>query len=211
MLENLESLWVRQQVETLQVFTGLETQNRYKIIDPAGNELLFAYEESGFMGRQFLGNHRPLTVKIIDSEGKEQLVARRRFFWFFSHLELYNPDGVLLGRMQRRFKLIGRRFDLYDDQGAVVGSIEGPLLRPNTFWLRNDRGDMAKITKQWSGITREAFTAADTFLVEYADTTLSEPMRWLVLGAAFAIDLDFFEKRGRGSGFRLGGFSGRGF
>ena len=111
MLETLESLMVRQQVEPLQVFIGLETQNRYKILDNAGNEILFAYEESGFLGRQFLGGHRPLTIKIIDGEGNLRLIAQRKFFWFFSHLELLSPEGAVLGRLQRRFKLIGRRFE----------------------------------------------------------------------------------------------------
>ncbi|MCZ6535091.1 MAG: phospholipid scramblase-related protein [Chloroflexi bacterium] len=203
MLETLESLMVRQQVEPLQVFIGLETQNRYKILDNAGNEILFAYEESGFLGRQFLGGHRPLTIKIIDGEGNLQLIARRKFFWFFSHLELLSPEGAVLGRLQRRFKLIGRRFDLFDDQGKV-GSVEGPMLRPNTFWIKRDGVELAKITKKWSGIAREAFTAADNFSAEFTDSSLSESHRWLVLGAAFAIDLDFFENRARGTGFRFG-------
>ena len=210
MLESYESLWVRQQVEMLQVFTGLETQNRYKVLDPQGNDLLYAYEESGFLGRQFLGSHRPLTIRILDQEGNEQLVARRNFYWLFSHLEISSPEGLTLGKMQRRFKVIGRRFDLFADQG-LVGTIEGPLLRPNTFWLRQNGVELAKITKQWSGMSREAFTAADTFLVEFSDPSLLDSMRWLVLGAAFAIDLDFFENRGRGGGFRFGGFGGRGF
>lgn len=34
MLESYPSVTVRQQVEPLQVFTGLEAKNRYRIIDP---------------------------------------------------------------------------------------------------------------------------------------------------------------------------------
>ena len=220
MLETYETLTVRQQVEMLQVFTGLETENRYKILDPNDNEVLYAYEESGFMGRQFLGGHRPLTLNIIDGEGKLLLTARRKFFWFFSHLVLLSPEGSLIGRMQRRLKLIGRRFDLYNDLGQV-GFIDGPLLRPCTFWVRQNGRELAKVTKRWSGLSREMFTSADTFHVEFADPMLSEPMRWLILGSAFAIDLDFFEKRGSGriglgfgslgnNRFGSGGFTGRG-
>ena len=220
MLEGYESLTVQQQVEPLQVFTGLETSNRYKILDPGGTEVLFAYEESGFMGRQFLGGHRPLTLNFMDGEGKLLLTARRKFFWFFSHLELLSPEGALLGRMERRWKIIGRRFDLSGHQGQVA-HIDGPMLRPHTFWLRQDGAELGKITKRWSGLGREMFTAADTFHVEFTGPSLSESLRWLILGAAFAIDLDFFENRGRrvgigfggfgGGGFGRGGFSGRGF
>ena len=203
MLETHESLTVRQQVEMLQVFTGLETKNRYKVLGPQGDELLYAYEESGFLGRQFLGGHRPLTIRIIDGEGRDQLIARRKFFWFFSHLELFSSDGSLLGRMQRRFKIIGRRYDVFDAQ-EHVGFVDGPLLRPNTFWLRQGGVELAKITKRWSGVSREMFSAADTFHVEFTDHSLSESLRWLTLGMAFAIDLDFFERRGRRAGFGFG-------
>ena len=87
------------------------------------------------------------------------MVAKRKFFWFFSHLDFYSPEGSPLGSMVRRFKIIGRRFDVYDDQ-EQVGSIHGPMLRPNTFWLRRDGNELAKITKRWSGLSREMFTAA---------------------------------------------------
>ena len=207
MLQNYESLRVRQQVEMLQVFTGLETENRYRIMDPNGEEVLYAYEESGFIGRMFLRGHRPLTINIVDGEGKVMLTAHRNFFWFFSHLRFASADGMDLGGMQRRFKMIGRRFDLVDTSGNAL-HVDGPLLRPNTFWIRQGDGDLAKITKQWSGLTREAFSVADTFQVEFTDSSLSESMRWLVLGAAFAIDLDFFENRRGGLG--SGGFGNLG-
>ena len=205
MLEAYEHIMVRQQVEPLQVFTGLEMSNRYRVVDYSGNDILFAHEESSFIGRQFLGSHRPLTLNIIDSQGTVLLAASRRFFWLLSHLELRRSDGSVVGGMQRRFKMLGRRFDLYDES-RLVGTIEGPLLRPNTFWLRVNGIESAKITKQWSGVSREMFTAADTFHIEYTDKSLSEQMRWLILGAAFAIDLDFFENRGRRGGVNIGGF-----
>ena len=209
MLENYESLTIRQSVEMLQVFIGLETRNRYRILDPEDNEVLYSYEESGFMSRQFLGGHRPLTLNIIDSDGKVLMVAPRSFFWFFSHLELLSPEGDRLGGMQRRFKFVGRRFNLHDTDQQVA-TIEGPLFRPYTFWIRRDGVELARVTKRWSGISREMFTAADTFKVEFTDSTLSESMRWLVLGAAFAIDLDFFERR-HSSGFGLGALGVGGF
>ena len=210
MLENYETLSIRQEVEILQVFTGFETKNRYRVIGPAGNDILFVYEESEFIGRQFLGGHRPLTLSFINSEGNVLLTARRKFFWFFSHLEFLSPEGATLGRMQSRFKLLGRHFELADFQGNSL-TIEGPLLRPNTCWLSHAGRVVAKITKQWSGIAREMFSVADTFHVEFMDSTLSDSLRWLILGAAFSIDLDFFERKGGFVGwFGIGGDGGNG-
>ena len=77
MLERHETLTVRQEVEALQAFVGLETKNRYRIIDPSGEQVCFAYEESGFFARQFLGNHRPLTLNVVDAQGNLLFLARR--------------------------------------------------------------------------------------------------------------------------------------
>lgn len=219
-LEGYQSLMVRQQVEPLQVFSGLETQNRYQVLNPEGHEVCLAYEESGFMARQFLRCRRPLTINVIDGEGNLLLVARGKFYWFFSHLEFFAPAGEFLGRLNRSFSFMGRRLDLLDNDG-IVGGLQGPLLRPYTFWLRQDGREVARITKQWSGLAREMFTVADTFQVLFTDESLAESVRWLVLGTAFAIDLDFFERRNVRSGLRpgtmgghsadTGGFTGRGF
>ncbi len=55
---------------------------------------------------------------------------------------------------------------------------------------------MARITKQWAGFGREMFTDADTFHIEFIDRAANQDFRFLMLAAAFSIDLDFFEKKG---------------
>ena len=61
-------LTVSQQAEPLQIITGLETETRYRIVDKSGEPILFAYEESGFMSRQFLAGHRPMMINTVDRE-----------------------------------------------------------------------------------------------------------------------------------------------
>jgi hypothetical protein len=47
----------------------------------------------------------------------------------------------------------------------------------------------------WGGVKRELFSVADMFGIEFSEPdAVSEQMRWLSLGAALAIDLDFFER-----------------
>ncbi len=219
MLSRHNNLIVSQQVEPLQVVTGLETQNRYRVTDNEGEPLLFAHEESGFVKRQLLGSHRPLTLNVVDAEGSLRMVARRNHFWFFSHLELLYPDGSPIGRMERRLSFIGRRFELLENQGHAA-MVHGPMMRPNTFWVRQHGREIGKITKEWGGLARELVSVADSFQVEF-DSALPEPLRWLIVGAAFSIDMDFFESRNRwpggirpgtlgGHSFDTGGFMGRG-
>ena len=202
-LTQYSELIVRQEVEHLEAFTGIETQNRYSINTPDGDRLMFAYEESGFLARMFLRKHRPLTLHIVDSTGQPLFSASRGFFWFLSHLHVRDGDDRPLGSLRRRFAILNRRFGLEDPSGSPAAEIRGSLFRPNTFKIERKGVEIARITKQWGGIVREAFTDADTFRVELHSGAVDSQSAMLVLAAALAIDLDFFESGGVATG--LGG------
>ena len=203
-LTQYQDLIVRQQVEHLEVFTGIETANRYTVSTPEGEELLHAYEESGWMARLFLKTHRPLTLHIIDQEGQPVLSASRSFFWFLSHLHMRDGTDRPIGSLRRRLTFLNRKFSLEDSSGAPIAEVRGRLLKPNTFILDVDGTEVARITKQWGGLAKEAFSDADTFRVQQDTRGRDQDFSLLVLATAFAIDLDFFEKGG-GASFSMGG------
>ena len=53
---------------------------------------------------------------------------------------------------------------------------------------------VGKISKQWSGLLREAFTDADNFGVSFP-MDLDVRMKATLLGALFLVDFMFFEKQ----------------
>ena len=93
--------------------------------------------------------------------------------------------------------MVKRKFTVNDANDRALASLEGSVFRPYTFVARGAQGnEMGRITKQWGGIGREMFTDADTFRVEFNQSALGQDFRLLMLAAAFAIDLDFFEQKG---------------
>ena len=199
-LTQYQELIVRQQVEYMEAITGFETENRYNVSTPDGPDFLHAYEESGGLGRFFLRNHRPLKLHVVDDNNELVMTAWRSFFWLFSHLHVVDANERPVGSLRRQFALLGRRFTIEDAQGEPIAEIRGRLLRPNTFMFYRDDQEVARVTKQWSGIMREALTDADTFLVQMDTRDLGQGFAMLVLASAFVIDLDFFENSGgRGS------------
>ena len=201
-----QELVVRQIVERLEAFTGIETENRYGVLTPEGEELLYAYEESGFLARFLLKSHRPLTINVVDNNHQHVLAARRGFFWINSHLYMHDSSDQIIGSLHRQFKVIGRRFILLDGSGNQIAEIRGQgIFRPNTFRIYDMQDqEIARITKQWGGVMREMFTDADTFLVEYYNQGLDQTMRTLILASAFSIDLDFFESSEGGANLMPG-------
>ena len=200
-LANYQELVVRQTREMLEIFTGFETANRYRILTPEGEEAMFGYEESGMLSRQFMGSHRPLSLHVVDNNGQPILNANRNFFWFFSHLNVQDGSGKPIGSLHRKFGMLHRKFALLDSGGQQIAGLNGSLFRRYTFTLNNASGqEMGRIVKQWGGILREGFTDADTFSIQFSDVERSQEIRLLLIASAFAIDLDFFESKGSRSG-----------
>ena len=202
-LSQYQELIVHQEVEHFEAFTGFETANSYSVLTVEGDVLLHVAEESGWVGRQFLGNHRPMTLHIVDPDGNPVMTASRAFFWFLSHLHVEDADGNHIGSLLRRFGFLKRIFAIEDAGGSELARVEGKMLRPNTFMIYRQGDEIARVTKQWSGIGREAFTDADTFHVQMNTEVADESFALLVVATALAIDLDFFESKGSSVG---GGF-----
>lgn len=185
---------VRQKVERLEAITGIETKNRYEVLTPDGRAVALAYEESGTLSRLFLESHRPLTLHIADLGGRDIFVASRSFFWFFMHLKVHDSDGRALGGIRRKFGFLKRRMVIEDTSGNIVAEVSGSVFRRYTFTIRQSGQEIGRITKRWSGLGREMFTDADTFLVELPIGHGDDDFQALALATAFAVDLDFFER-----------------
>jgi hypothetical protein len=59
--------------------------------------------------------------------------------------------------------------------------------------MTNDGTEVGKVTKQWSGVAREAFTDADNFGINFP-MDLDVRIKTVLLAAVFLIDFMFFEQ-----------------
>ena len=205
-LINCREIIVRQAVEHVEAFTGIETTNRYVFIDSAtGTDLGGCEEDAGDVGtffiRQVLGSARPLNLSITDASRGIWMEGKRPF----SFIGFIKPPMMsvswnqgLLGTVQRVWPLIiKRRYELrLANQPGPCLTIQGNLLRPWSFPVKRAGRQVGTILKKWSGVGKEIFTDADNFMIQVQDDSLSEDERRLLVAAALAIDFDFFEKGG---------------
>ena len=191
-----ESLVIKQQKELTEVFTDMETANQYTVSLPGGQTLFHVAEQSGgalaFLTRNFLNAKRPFTMDVRSATDGTGLTLRRPWRWLFSVLEVADASGHALGSIEQRFSVFSKRFSVYDPSGAELAVLHGPLFRPWTFRVLVGGEEVGKITKEWGGVLREAFTDADTFGVHYGPA-MNPQLRSLVLGATFLIDFLYFE------------------
>lgn len=197
-LEEADHYFVRQKKEWTEIVVDFETRNQYEVIDATGQAVGTASEVSsgvgGFLKRNFFGSHRALDVRIHDAAGDPVMALSRAFFFFFSSLEVRAPDGDGVGRIDRRFGLLYKKYDLVDEHGRVFARVQSPLWRLWTFPVRHVNGvSRATISKRWGGALREVFADADTFRVGLDQGVWTAAERQLLFASAIAIDFDFFE------------------
>lgn len=188
---------IEQQVEGLELMTDFEGRNSYKFYNSSQRQLGHAEESdtglAGALTRNIFASKRPFTMGITVFNSPEIIWLKRKFEFIFSRVHVSDEERSL-GKVQQRFSLLHRKYELQPDSGGRVLTISGPLFKPWTFYIKNGNQQVGIITKKWSGFLKEAFTRADSFAVRFENPELTVAERKLILGAAIAIDIDYFEQ-----------------
>jgi uncharacterized protein YxjI len=207
-----DQLFIQQKKEWTEILIDWETKNRYAVMDGDRNVLGAVAERAGgfldVLRRGFLRSHRGFEVDVLDPGGAPILNLSRKFFFFFSDLEVRSGDGRKLGSVHRRFGILYKKYDLKDESGTCFATIKSPLWRLWTFPVLDRTGNQrSTISKRWGGALREIFTDADTFMVDYGSGQWREGQKAVIFAAAISIDFDFFENN-QGSDGVFGGLLG---
>jgi len=205
-LTMLDQLVVKQKVELLEAFTGFETANKYKVYNSLGQEVYNAKEDTDCCTRQCCGPIRPFMLNITDGQGQEVITLDRPlrcqaccFPCCLQELEVMSPPGTVIGTVEQQWSIIYPRFVIKDEAGNPVLKIEGPFLTCSCCndvefkVLSYETGtEVGMITKQWTGLIKEAYTDADNFGITFP-LDLDVKMKATLLGALFLIDFMYFE------------------
>lgn len=207
-LTMIDQLLVHQKVELLEAFLSFETKNKYTVKNSMGQKIYTAKEDTDCCTRNCCGNSRPFDIKIKDNAGMEVIHLNRDlrctaccFPCCLQRLEVFSPPGQLIGAVVQEWSILTPKFRVENERGEAVFKIEGPcctfsICGDVDFQVLSTNGiEVGKISKQWSGLLREAFTDADHFGITFP-LDLDVKMKATLLGALFLIDYMFFEKEG---------------
>lgn len=212
----LDQVLVHQQVELFEAFTGIETKNKFVLKNSLGQQCFFAYEESDLCMRLCCGPARGLMMHIVDNTGKEVLRVNRPFkccagcCWCANteccsfDIEIEAPAGNKIGSVHQMGSCWRPWYEIRDANGDAIFNIKGPCCPcsgvcctcdyPFEILPVHGSGEpIGRITKQYSGFTKEAFTDATNFSVTFPKD-LDVKMKGVLLGATFLIDIMFFER-----------------
>lgn len=196
-LEGQQRLHVQQVYEGLEIVLGWETRNKYRILDQNQNPILYAAEMKSSLGgallRQIMGHWRAFKVQVFNQQKHHLLTLDFPFRWFFKTLIVKEVTGRRIGKLQQRFSLLYKKFDLFDAQGRIVGQIKSPFWKLWTFEVRDGDKKLGTIKKKWSGALGEFFTDKDNFVVSFAKADSDKDFKLLLLSACLMVDIVYFE------------------
>lgn len=197
-LTQTRAIAIRQRVELAELI-GFETRNKYEILDESGRPIGYAAEQTrglfGFIFRQIFGHWRRFNILIFNLDRQPLYRAKNQFRIWFTRVEVYNSSEQFLGAIQKRFSIFSKKFDIEDEQGQILMTVQSPFWRIWTFPVRANGVEKAVIRKKWSGALTEVLLDKDNFRVEFNDSALTQTERALLLCSALFVDLEYFETK----------------
>lgn len=217
-LSQINSLKVRQVVNLLEAFTGWEENNKYAVLNAAGQQVYYAMEDTETCMRLFCGARRGFTIYIVDNTNQKVAKLTREFkcfagcCWFAGtceactyEVQVEAPIGQVVGYVVQAGSCFPPVYQILDENRNHVLTIDGPCCIvdgpfcpvTNHFNLLDLEGkQVGSITKEYSGFVREMFTNADTFGMAFP-LDLAVKAKATLFGALFLIDFMFFEDKNK--------------
>ena len=134
----------------------------------------------------------PTVVNVYEREGEPPVLSIRRGVALFRPKVLVWSRTQQIGYFVRKVLTIGHSFRIFDMQDREIGFVKGDWKGWNFQLLGSSGEELGRVTKKWSGLARELFTTADTYVISLSDTRRESAQ--LLLAAGLAIDTVFKEK-----------------
>ncbi|XP_017570133.1 phospholipid scramblase 1-like [Pygocentrus nattereri] len=205
-LAQVERLLVHQQIDLLEVVSGMSTNNNYIVKDAAGQQMFFAAEENDSCNRMCCGSSRSFTISLTDNSRREVFTLERSLNCSscccpccLQELEVHAPRGKPIGYVTQNWHPCLPKFTILNERRKPVLKIDGQCCMGSCgsqvyFKIKTlDTSSLVgAIFKQPTDIVQERFTNADNYGLQFP-VDLDVKIKATVLGACFLIDFMYFE------------------
>ncbi|XP_069105448.1 phospholipid scramblase 1-like [Argopecten irradians] len=198
-LSQVDQLLVKQKVEGFEAVTGIETNNKYEVLNSLGQIVYRAHEDTCCCTRNCCGSKRPFDIKITDNTHKEVIHLSRGLrcssCWCpccLQKVTVEAPPGKVIGYVAQSWSCCKPRFRIENAAEETVLRIVGPCCTWNMcgdiefdVYAADEETFVGRVTKQWSGLAKEVFTDADNFGISFP-LDLDVNVKATLMGAVFS-------------------------
>lgn len=199
-------IFIRQQLEPLEVLMGYDDIQRFEIVDEDDGTRLYLAAEKKYTSccvKCCLGSHRPFTIMVLNPAGTICLQIKRPScgFWYLmgcccNKVEVFTGLDVLVGKViQPSLSCCCAELVISDAGGKECLKVHGPchlcICCEADFPIVDISGDeIGVIHRQWGGM--HCCTSDTNFQLVYP-TSLDPTLKCLLIAAAFLIDFIYYE------------------
>jgi uncharacterized protein YxjI len=173
-----------------------KASNSFDIYDPETSQIVLECREDnlGFFTKIFrftdYKRMTPFNMEIRLPGGQKVITVRRGVSFILSTVEVLDENDVVIGRFKQKFWAIGGKFEVLDPGDRSLCMLKGNWISWDFKFVANDGKEFATVTKKWSGLGKEMFTTADSYILQISSEVPAESaLRKLILAAVMCIDL----------------------
>jgi uncharacterized protein YxjI len=171
----------------------LKMANEYQVLDDTGQPIGKVKEKlgsGGFILRLLINKAMlPFKLEIADNNEQVQATISRGFTFFMSKIQVTMPDGSAPFFIKQKFKMFKAQFDILDQSGQKIGSINGDWKAWNFSIVDMSGTEIGRINKQWAGALKELFTTADKYMVTLDKGDIEYHKKVAIISAAITVDM----------------------
>ncbi|KAH9369717.1 hypothetical protein HPB48_007684 [Haemaphysalis longicornis] len=179
-LVSVDQLLVHQQLQLIEIFLPYEQKNKYVVKNTMGQFIYMAVEESDLASRCCCGKSRPFEMTVLDYRNVEEM-------------QVQAPPGTIIGSIRQRWSVLFPTFSVLDSNDREVLKVVGPFITSACcndvvfdIFSRDGRTKLGAVSKNWTGVLREALTDIDNFTVVFP-VDMDTKIKAVLLGLVFLI------------------------
>ncbi len=173
----------------------LKAANNYDIYDPQTKAIVMQCREERMNPLtqilRFTDYKRmtPFDIEIRTPQGERVIRVKRGISLFLSNVEVMDEQDRIIGGFKQKLFSIGGAFTVLDAIDRPVCQLQGNWVGWNFRFLSGNR-ELARVTKEWGGLSKELLTTADDYILQISDSVpANDPARPLILAAVMCIDM----------------------
>lgn len=220
-IDSLTSIHLKQKIDTLEVLTGWQVRNKFRLTDPVTGQVIGLFkEESDCFQRQCCKNQRAFKANIIDSQGQTIFSLDRPLHCNCfccptacdggcgQEITANDSSGNFLGKvtMQQQCAIcvccLDWMLNIADANGQVKWKLGNGICAATCvccddrylYVYDSDGNKVSTVTKQWRGMATECCTPADSILIEFPNGMTVQEKATLI-GAVLLSDYNLWEQQ----------------
>ncbi|QVQ52335.1 hypothetical protein J4H86_00205 [Spiractinospora alimapuensis] len=165
----------------------------YQVFDDQGFPVAHVREDTSVWNFSRGTKRCPHRFHVLSPTGEPLLVLDKPWQRGLPNIHVYTADSRPVGAIVQDLKLLGSRFTLEDHNGYPLGRIEGSWTNWNFRVFGPHEAEVARISKQHTGLSRTGWRTDDRYAVELGPQ-IQEPLRTLIVAGAITVDVLLHER-----------------